>query len=770
MRGVGGGGETAKVRRQAFFCAICDATHAMASETTSSEDEDDDGESALISAAFATKARLDEKQRLKKESHERAVKTARAQAGATKRAQAQASAPRASTAEEREQRELELAIQASLAETGGGWEKPRAGGSGGGHATGSHSSGHAPKPHPPATAEKLRAWLAAYRLHNYAASDPIQHQLYAMGIDPKVELKAGRIEQAPNAPPPPRNRGPLRPLDMSNTAYAEEQRALSRGEDTVMAVLSDPTEFSPEGAHDYFAWLAHQSEPHPTVVELVRAGASEGVEFSDVRSWLKAELGLARTVKTLRLIQYMQHFPGSFEVVQHANKVWATGPVLASPPQPSPPQPSPPQPPPPQPPPPPPPPPLTMEAFPPAAAARPRPTPREYTHADVLDVLCGDASPACLPLTIHLGPLPVLLDAVHEAGRNGIALRGLRAVLHGRLQALGRSIQPQPLAMYAALFPQLMRVERRPINSAHITADHLMEEWVVATRTAAAPPPIAPIAPIAPMHQLRQAPVAPIAPQPAPIAPPGPIGGLPPPPGLFLGSLWSMSHENDPALLSRVPPTGMLPGLASAMPPGLASAMRPGMPASGMTPGPPFNAPPFNAPLLPGAPSPPVDVGEAWRGLMAQGEQMARDMGRQSGVASMPPHYAGGLPPPAAPASPPGNKGGGRGGRGRGGRGRGTGAVNLPITDTASGLPPPPITDAASALPPPPLAATPGDDTSCVVCCDQERTHALIPCGHLCLCTSCSEMIVEASSSRSDYPLRCPVCREPCETAMRVFT
>ena len=46
----------------------------------------------------------------------------------------------------------------------------------------------------------------------------------------------------------------------------------------------------------------------------------------------------------------------------------------------------------------------------------------------------------------------------------------------------------------------------------------------------------------------------------------------------------------------------------------------------------------------------------------------------------------------------------------------------------------------------------------CVVCFVQPKSHILIPCGHLCLCSPCSEAIKQ-----------CPLCRSAVESAHRVF-
>lgn len=50
----------------------------------------------------------------------------------------------------------------------------------------------------------------------------------------------------------------------------------------------------------------------------------------------------------------------------------------------------------------------------------------------------------------------------------------------------------------------------------------------------------------------------------------------------------------------------------------------------------------------------------------------------------------------------------------------------------------------------------------CIVCFDAERTHALVPCGHLCVCKACVELILEQRGT-------CPLCRKVCAMAMRVY-
>ena len=55
----------------------------------------------------------------------------------------------------------------------------------------------------------------------------------------------------------------------------------------------------------------------------------------------------------------------------------------------------------------------------------------------------------------------------------------------------------------------------------------------------------------------------------------------------------------------------------------------------------------------------------------------------------------------------------------------------------------------------------PADERACVVCFEP-RTHILVPCGHYCLCGTCSIAILRRT-------MQCPICRSPFELAMKVF-
>ena len=51
------------------------------------------------------------------------------------------------------------------------------------------------------------------------------------------------------------------------------------------------------------------------------------------------------------------------------------------------------------------------------------------------------------------------------------------------------------------------------------------------------------------------------------------------------------------------------------------------------------------------------------------------------------------------------------------------------------------------------------DSEACVVCLEAQASHALIPCGHRCVCASCQEVL-----------RTCPMCRAVITSALRVFT
>jgi len=56
-----------------------------------------------------------------------------------------------------------------------------------------------------------------------------------------------------------------------------------------------------------------------------------------------------------------------------------------------------------------------------------------------------------------------------------------------------------------------------------------------------------------------------------------------------------------------------------------------------------------------------------------------------------------------------------------------------------------------------------GIDNECVVCMDAEKSHAFVPCGHMCVCKGCAGEIMGADKE-------CPYCCSVATAVMRVFT
>ena len=88
---------------------------------------------------------------------------------------------------------------------------------------------------------------------------------------------------------------------------------------------------------------------------------------------------------------------------------------------------------------------------------------------------------------------------------------------------------------------------------------------------------------------------------------------------------------------------------------------------------------------------------------------------------------------------------------------------------------------AASALPlqfPPSVpgvgaaaSAAEDDSANCVVCLTEAKTHACVPCGHLCLCAGCTDLLKMDASRRSRGRGRkpaCPLCRSPVDLMMHI--
>ena len=82
---------------------------------------------------------------------------------------------------------------------------------------------------------------------------------------------------------------------------------------------------------------------------------------------------------------------------------------------------------------------------------------------------------------------------------------------------------------------------------------------------------------------------------------------------------------------------------------------------------------------------------------------------------------------------------------------------STPAATSAATASPPPVTPPAEES-----AHADDADDGCIVCMDAPKTHAFVPCGHVCACATCSEMVMASSST-------CPYCRGPAQMAMRVY-
>ena len=56
---------------------------------------------------------------------------------------------------------------------------------------------------------------------------------------------------------------------------------------------------------------------------------------------------------------------------------------------------------------------------------------------------------------------------------------------------------------------------------------------------------------------------------------------------------------------------------------------------------------------------------------------------------------------------------------------------------------------------------------SCVACLEIEPHMALMPCGHLALCSACCVRVLADAPYPKDA--KCPVCRAPVAGALRVY-
>ena len=54
------------------------------------------------------------------------------------------------------------------------------------------------------------------------------------------------------------------------------------------------------------------------------------------------------------------------------------------------------------------------------------------------------------------------------------------------------------------------------------------------------------------------------------------------------------------------------------------------------------------------------------------------------------------------------------------------------------------------------------NDSDCIVCRDRERTHAIMPCGHRCVCEGCARELYNRGQG-------CPQCRGSMDSFLRIY-
>lgn len=55
------------------------------------------------------------------------------------------------------------------------------------------------------------------------------------------------------------------------------------------------------------------------------------------------------------------------------------------------------------------------------------------------------------------------------------------------------------------------------------------------------------------------------------------------------------------------------------------------------------------------------------------------------------------------------------------------------------------------------------EESNCVICLSSPASMAFVPCGHRCVCSTCAEELT------GDLRRRCPQCRQPCNSIIRIF-
>lgn len=68
----------------------------------------------------------------------------------------------------------------------------------------------------------------------------------------------------------------------------------------------------------------------------------------------------------------------------------------------------------------------------------------------------------------------------------------------------------------------------------------------------------------------------------------------------------------------------------------------------------------------------------------------------------------------------------------------------------------------------PTVRRTEDEEKACSICLENEKTHACIPCGHLCLCALCAEDLSKKGVKGQDNT-KCPICRLEAANFSRIY-
>jgi len=78
------------------------------------------------------------------------------------------------------------------------------------------------------------------------------------------------------------------------------------------------------------------------------------------------------------------------------------------------------------------------------------------------------------------------------------------------------------------------------------------------------------------------------------------------------------------------------------------------------------------------------------------------------------------------------------------------------------------VVDGESKPKKPSVMKTDDEEKACSICQENEKTHACIPCGHMCLCALCAEDLSK-KGVKGQLKTRCPICRVEANNFSRIY-